>query len=166
MTRLSDTLADILLRKDLKDYFKMIEESVDDNSDLDTLTKFFTDKPYTETKPYFTRRKLIPKDERFKDIEIVYDEKKDVKAITWEIIINLNQLIQIFGEPVIHNEPYSASTAFAFKSRNPKIEIIKTRYPEWLSENKNNREFDYNNDKGESGKILNPEFEFVQFNIK
>src|SRR4051812_42606716 len=102
----------------IKDYFKTFEVSLDESINVDELTNFFSSQPYSETIPYLTRRQLKPIDKRFKQIELVYQDIHTIGAILWEIDISLSELIDIFGEPIIHNEPYSNTTAFAFKSKN------------------------------------------------
>lgn len=149
----------------LKDYFKTIESIVTKDTSVEELTNFFTIKPYSETKPYLTRRHLIPMDKRFKEIEIVYKTARTAKAIVWNLNIFLSQLVDMFGEPIIHNEPYSDSTAFAFKSINPGIEIITTRHLKWLTKLADKNGFGYQ-DEQHKIQLLDPEFTFIQFSLK
>jgi hypothetical protein len=149
----------------LKDYFKTIEVALDKNNSVDRLTEFLTSQPYSETKPYLTRRQLKPIDKRFKQIELVYKDSNKVNAIVWDLNISLSQLKDIFGEPIIHNEPYSDSTAFAFRSKNKNIEIIKTRHPEWLTFKGDKKVFQYADSNKQKHEISDPEFSFVQYDI-
>ena len=109
------------------------------------------------------RRKLKPIDTRFDQIELVYDDKNTVSAIVWDLSIPLSKLTEIFGTPIIYNEPYSGTTAFAFKSANPNIEIIKTRHSEWLKKLKYNNFFEYQDKNNQKIELEDPMFSFVQF---
>ena len=148
----------------IKDYFKAIESAIGKENNVDRLTIFFTKQPFSETTPYLIRRQLMPIDKKFKKIELVYEDRSKVSAIVWELSLSLSQLIEIFGLPIIHNEPYSNTTAFAFKSTNPNIEIIETRHSEWLKKSKNNS-FEYLDKNNQKKELEDPMFSFVQFNI-
>ncbi len=150
----------------VKDYFKRIELAINSALSVDELTDLFTDKAYVETKPYLTRRKLIPNDTRFKRIELVYKNNNKVDAIVWDITISLSQLTDIFGDPIIHNEPYSDSTAFAFKSKNQNVEIIKTRHPKWLTMVNGKKAFEYQDEDNQKVELVDPEFSFIQFDLQ
>ena len=164
MTQLTEISQIELANLSLADYFQKMESLLNKSLSLDVLTDFFTDEKYEETKPYLTRRKLIPKDKKFSEIEIVYDEK--VEAIVWDIKISLSKLTDIFGNPIMHNEYYSESTAFAFKSKNPDIEIINTRHPESLKKLESENKYEFTTENGNRIKISDPEFSFVQFSLK
>ncbi len=166
MTSLFDIKQAYLQSMSIKDYFKTIELSIGKNINVDKLSDFLTVLPYSETKPYLTRRNLIPVDKRFEKIELVYTNKNKINAIVWDISISLSELIEIFGEPIIHNEPYSHSTAFAFKSNNSDIEIIKTRYPDWLTKVKGKDIFEYQSKNNQKTELKNPQFKFIQIDIK
>jgi hypothetical protein len=165
MTALFDLERNELDKLSIKDYFRSIELAINSALNVDELTDFFTVQTYVETKPYLTRRKLIPNDTRFKQIELVYKDSNRVDAIVWDITISLSQLTEIFGEPIIHNEPYSESTAFAFKSNNQDIEIIKTRHPKWLTMVKGKNVFEYQNEDNQKVELVDPEFSFIQFDL-
>jgi len=150
----------------LEEYFKVIELALEKKNSVDTLTELMTEQPYTETKPYLTRRQLKPTDNRFDKIELVYSNRSRVSAIVWDINIYLSKLIEIFGEPIIHNEPYSDSTAFAFRSKNDNIEFINTRHPKWLTQTENKMIFEYTDEYKLRQVIVDPNFSFVQFNIR
>ena len=166
MTTLFNIKQSDLNKLTLKDYFKTIEFALDKNNGVDRLTEFLTEQPFSETKPYLTRRQLNPIDKRFKQIELVYKDSHKVKAIVWDLKISLSQLTDIFGEPIIQNEPYSDSTVFAFRSKNENIEIIKTRHPEWLTIDGNKKTFEYTDKNKQKNKIIDPEFSFIQLDIK
>lgn len=161
---LSGTLKTELSQLSLKDYFKKIEDILSVNYTLEELTKLFSDQPFTETKPYLIRRQLRPFDNRFSEIEIVYDNEK-VGAIVWDLKILLSQLTDFFGQPHIHNEPYDNSTAFTFISQNPRIQIIKARHPKWLTELTHKNGFEYRDEKNNYIEIKDPEFSFIQFSL-
>jgi len=165
MTALFDLKQNELDIMSIKDYFKSIEVSIDSALSVDELMDFFSVQNYVETKPYLTRRKLIPKDKRFKQIELVYKDSNKVDAIVWDITMSLSQLTEIFGEPIIHNEPYSNSTAFSFKSNNQVIEIIMTRHPKWLTMVKGQKAFEYQDECNQKAELGDPEFSFIQFNL-
>jgi hypothetical protein len=165
MIPLFDLRENDLKNLSIKDYFKSIELAIESIMSVDELTDFFTNQTYVETKPYLTRRKLIPNDRRFRQIELVYEDSKKVNAIIWDITISLSQLTEIFGEPIIHNEPYSDSTAFAFKSVNQNIEIIKTRHPKWLTMVKSKKGFRYQDKDNHEVELADPEFSFIQFEL-
>ena len=166
MTTLFNIKQSDLNKLTLKDYFKTIEFALDKNNGVDRLTEFLTEQPFSETKPYLTRTQLNPIDKRFKQIELVYKDSHKVKAIVWDLKISLSQLTDIFGEPIIQNEPYSDSTVFAFRSKNENIEIIKTRHPEWLTIDGNKKTFEYTDKNKQKNKIIDPEFSFIQLDIK
>ncbi len=166
MSALFDLKQNELKKLSIKDYFNSIELTIDGVLSVDELTDFFTVQPYAETKPYLTRRRLIPNDTRFEQIELVYKDRNKVDAIVWDITISLSQLTDIFGEPIIHNEPYGDSTAFAFKSNNKNIEIIKTRHPEWLTMVKGKKVFEYQDEDNQKVELVDPEFSFIQFNLQ
>jgi hypothetical protein len=166
MTTLFDIKQNELEKLSIKDYFKSMELAIDSALSVDELTAYFTNQPYVETKPYLTRRKLTPNDTRFKQIELVYKDSKKVDAIVWDFTISLSQLTDIFGAPIIHNEPYSDSTAFAFKSNNQDIEIIKTRHPKWLTMIKGKKAFEYQDEDNQKVELIDPEFTFIQFDLQ
>ncbi len=150
----------------LKNYFKTIESTLEKVYNVDKLTDFFTVHPYSESKSYLNRRTLTSPDPKFEKIELVYQPlNNNVGAIVWELNISLSQLTEIFGAPIIHNEPYSNSTAFAFKSTNPNIEIIKTRHPEWLKKIRHKNTFEYQDKNNQKIELDDPMFSFVQFNL-
>ena len=165
MTAMFDLNRNELEKLSLKDYFKSIELAIDSAFSVDKLTDFFTVQTYLETKPYLTRRRLIPNDTRFKQIELVYKDSNKVSAIIWDITISLAQLADIFGEPIIHNEPYSDSTAFAFISMNKNISIIKTRHPEWLTKVKSKNIFEYQDKDKQKVELNDLIFSFIQFDL-
>ena len=166
MTSIIDLNPFDLEKLSIRDYFKIIESKIGKDNSVDKLTDFFTEQPFSEFKSYLNRRKLKPIDTRFDQIELVYDHKDIVSAIVWDLSITLSQLTEIFGTPIIHTEPYSDTTAFAFKSTNPSIEIIKTRYPEWLKKLKHMNLFEYQDKNNQKIELENPVFSFVQFNLE
>jgi hypothetical protein len=126
-----------LLYLPLIEYFKYFEKHLKKNIDLKQLTNLFTEVPYKENKPYLTRRLLKPMDKRFTNIEIIYyDDTNKVGAIVWNFNFILKEVIGIFGKPTILYEPYSNSIQFVFISKNPDIDVIKTRCPNLLIDNK------------------------------
>ncbi|MFN5844190.1 MAG: hypothetical protein ACK46O_00640 [Flavobacteriia bacterium] len=149
----------------LKEYFKLLIDTVPNVCNVEDLTHFFTDEPYSETKPYLIRRKLNPKDKRFKNIELVYDDRNKVSAIVWDINITLTQLKDIFGEPLINNEPISNSTSFAFPSTNKNISIIKTRHRKWLTWEQEKNTFEYLNSNNQKVELVDPDFSFIQIDL-
>ena len=96
---------------------------------------------------------------------MVYDDKNNVSAIVWDLTIPLSKLTGIFGTPIIHNEPYCDTTAFAFRSANPNIKIIKTRHSEWLKKLKHNNFFEYQDKNNQKIELEDPMFSFVQFTL-
>jgi hypothetical protein len=142
-----------------------MEQAIKGALSVDKLTEYFNAESYLETKYYLTIRHLILKDKRFKQISLIYKDKNRVDTIIWDITISFSQLTEIFGEPIIHNEPYSDSTAFAFKSSNKAIIIIQTRYPEWLTMEKSKSVFEYQDKDNRKIELANPEFSFIQFKL-
>ena len=149
----------------IKEYFKLMDSTIPNVCNVEDLTHFFTDEPFSETMPYLIRRKLNPNDKRFKNIELVYEDRNKVSAIVWDINISLSQLKDIFGEPVINNEPYSNSTSFAFSSANENISIIKTRHPKWLTLVKEKNTFEYLNSNNQKVELIDPDFSFIQIDL-
>ena len=161
----SNITSNELIDLSLEEYFNYFENNLNKDIDIDLLSKLFTELPYTEKKPYLIRRQLQPKDKRFEKIEIVYDGDKNVGAIVWWFKVTLRELVHLFGKPILHYEPYSESAAFAFKSENPDIEIIKTRYSqssESMVELKGDELTEF---KNIGNQILDIEFSFLQFNL-
>lgn len=149
----------------LSDYFKIVELNINHLLSIDFWTRLFSDLAYEEQRPYLTRRILIPSDPRFQQIELVYNhnsQNNQIVAIVWDLEISYSQLTKIFGEADIEFEGYSSSTSFKFKSKNPEIFIIKTRYPHNIE--KINNIFV---DKTLNNEIcIDPVFKFIQINIK
>jgi hypothetical protein len=150
----------------LPDYFRYFESRLSRNIDLDSLTAFLSDQPFTEYKPYLTRRKLNPFDNRFNEIEIVYHDNRKVGAIVWELPISLTQLTECFGQFIVHNFYYDRSTEFAFLSKNKELEVIKTRHPEYLTALSDSKSFEYENEQKDKIVFSDPQFNFVQFTLK
>jgi hypothetical protein len=150
------------------EYFDYFENSLNKNIDLEQLTELFTEIPYQEKKPYLTRRLLSPKDERFKEIEIVYDinNSNKVKAIVWSFKITLRELVNIFGKPIQRYESYSDSLIFLFSSKNPDIIMVKTRLSQSSNEMIDLKGLELANAKEVSNHILDFEFAFLQFDLK
>lgn len=148
-------------RLSTREYLKNFEKEIQKNTSVEALTKHFSsdDNSHTE-KPYLYRRKIKSADRRFESFEIVYNNPEKINAIVFDLKIKLSELETLFGAPIIHNEPYDESTAFAFKSTNPDIEIIKTRHPKWLTKTKE-KEFEYS-ERNNSYKLSDPEFNFIQ----
>jgi hypothetical protein len=146
------------------EYFERIESVVDKKMDIERMTELFSLGHYSETKPYLIRRQLIPADKRFSQIELVYEAPHRIEAIVWHIRVSLSQLTDYFGEPIIHYEPYSNSTVFAFRSKNHNIEIIETRHPGWLTKLTDNT-FEYESKDKSIQTLIDPEFSFIQFDI-
>ena len=145
------------------EYLKHFEKEISKSITLETLTRHFaTDDNYYTDKPNIYRRKIKSTDKRFESFEIVYDNSETIHAVIFDLKITLSILQEIFGQPIMQNEPYSDTTAFAFKSTNTEIEIIKTRYAAWLKKGKGN-DFII---EDTSNRIFDPEFSFVQVDIK
>lgn len=157
-----------LLNLTLKDYFEYFQNSLKKDVDLESLTRLFTKLPFKEKKPYLTRRLLLPEDNRFSEIEIVYDVLKSNKvgAIIWEFRSTFRELINLFGKPIIHYEPYSNSVVVAFKCDNPDIDVIKTRYsqsPDIMTEL---RKMESKDVKSIDNRLLELEFGFLQIDLR
>ncbi len=147
------------------EYLKTFEKEFQKKFNLEILTSYLSSNNnyYTE-KPYLYRRIINSLDERFESFEIVHDKSERISAVVFNVNIQLSELQNIFEMDCIQHEPYSNSTAFIFKSINPDIETIKTRYPEWLTKLKDS-EYEFAVD-GTSDIVVNPKFSFLQFNIK
>ena len=147
------------------EYLKYFEKEITKNFSLETLTRhFITDNNYYTEKPYLYRRKIKSADKRFESFEIVYDKSEKIHAIVFNLKIMLSKLQEIFGQPFMQNEPYSETTAFAFKSTNLDIDIINTRHIKWLTKTKNNGYEYFENDNTYT--LVDPEFSFIQFALK
>ena len=158
-----------LIKLPLKGYFKQIEKNLTGVVDLESLTNLFTSQQYEEKTPYLIRRQLRPIDNRFSNIEIVYELGKPVGAIFWYFRkpLSLNQLIDCFGEPIVHNEPYSNTTAFAFRSKNPDIDVIEARCQEWITEMGNSTGgYEMEIEEERKRKIGNSEFNFIGIKLR
>lgn len=147
------------------EYLKHFEKEIGKSITLESLTKhFITGNNYYTEKPYLYRRKIKSVDNRFESFEIVYDESEKIHAIVFDLKIKLSRLQEIFGQPFMQNEPYSETTAFAFKSVNRDIEIINTRHPNWLTKTKNNG-YEYSEKDDDTYTLVDPEFNFIQFTL-
>ncbi|MBA2561558.1 MAG: hypothetical protein H0V14_01340 [Chitinophagaceae bacterium] len=147
------------------EYLKSFEKEIQKNITLEALTIHLTaDNNYHTEKPYLYRRIIKSTDRRFEGFEIVHDKSEKIHVIVFDLKITLSELENLFGKPFMQNEPYDEATAFAFKSTNPDIEIIKTRHPKWLTKIKD-KLYEYSVDNN-SYKLVDPEFSFVQFSIK
>jgi hypothetical protein len=147
------------------EYLKKFEKEIQTDITLESLTQHFTtNNNYQSEKPYLYRRKIKSGDERFESFEIVYDESEKVLAVVFVLKIKLSELQTLFGKSLMHNEPYNESTAFAFKSSNPDIGIIKTRHSKSLTKTKES-EYEYS-ENNNSHKFVDPEFSFVQFDLR
>ena len=102
------------VKTNLKDYFFEMKLLFQKQNDLSTLTELLGTQDFTETKPYLTRRKLTPKDDRFKSIELVYETPELVKKICWDLDINLSQIREYFGNPRFHYAPHGSATMIGF----------------------------------------------------
>lgn len=160
-------IRDELLGQSLEIYFKFFEKKLEKDVDLEWLTDIFTEVPYTEKKPYLTIRHLIPKDKRFKEIEIIYDvnSKNKVKAIVWNFKVTLRELMHLFGKPNLKYEAYADSMLFTFSSNNCNIDVIKTRLPNPSEKIIGLREDELSNISTTTDGILDLEFIFLQFGL-
>jgi len=102
------------VKTNLKDYFFEMKLLFQKQNDLNSLTELLGHQEFTETKPYLTIRKLTPKDDRFKYIELVYETPELVKKIRWNFGINLSQLKDYFGNPRFHYAPHGSATMIGF----------------------------------------------------
>ncbi len=114
------------VKTNLKDYFFEMKLLFQKQNDLNTLTELLGTQEFTETKPYLTRRKLTPKDDRFKFIELVYEKPDLVNKICWHLDISFSQLREYFGNPRFHYAPGSATMIgfFDFKGQFTGFETI------------------------------------------
>lgn len=155
-----------LMGLELKDYFKKLANASYSEVTLEELTNLFTNHPFADPKPYLYRRQLSPIDNRFTNIELVYDDEKRVHAITWAIEISLKELQEIFGtKPILQFTPHGESTLFYFKTSNPTIRVINSTFYDYIRKNK--FWFGYTSFTKENVKkyTRNPQFKFIQFTL-
>lgn len=153
----------------LKEYFGRVAGLLARGIDLSGLTAFLTQQPFEETRPYLVWRHLLPLDPRFSRIQIVYDPSvaEQIRAVYWDFTVKLSELMALFGQYNLHHEPQGESTAFTFPVIDPALSSIKTRHPQWLTELPKGAGFAYiHPESGERMALPDPEFSFVQFNLK
>jgi hypothetical protein len=150
----------------LREYFLKIESKLKQEYHVDELTDFFTNQPYSETKPYYIRRQLIPRDKIFKQIELVCKLSGKVSAIVWYLDLYINDIVYIFGKPYINEEPFNESTQITFRSNNGNIEVIKTRIDSWVSRTEAVKVNGVINEKAYASYIKKQLVNFIQFNLK
>jgi len=152
-----------LLGLPLKSYFNYFANNLKKEVNLEFLTILFTELQFKEKKPYLTRRKLLPNDKRFKEIEIVYDKKSNnkVMAIVWDFQFTLRELLNLFGTPVIEYEPYSNTTYFKYIMKSD-IKFVKTGHQEHLNDIINLKKLELVDILSNNNRILDIEFTFLQ----
>lgn len=147
------------------EFLKIFEREFRKDTNLKTLTNFLSrDNNYYTERPYLCRRIIKSSDQRFEGFEIVYDVPEIIEAVVFSVSIRLSELENLFGEFRTQPEPYSNSTAFIFNSLNPDIAKIKTRCPELITKLKESK-YEFSIDHT-SERISDPEFNFVQFDIR
>lgn len=136
----------------IDEYFHTLLRIINTNNcNLVYLTDLLSDQPenFSEYKPYLTRRKLSSVNKNIEEIELVYDDQLNVRAILMVIKLNLKKLREIFGREKTGFEPVFDSTAFHFESNYDKISTILSRL------------------KGDYANVdENTTFNYVQFNLK
>lgn len=116
-----------LSKYSLKEYFDIMFSILNNKTNIEILTTLFTNDDYTITRPYLYRRQLKPIDNRFTQIELVYDSELKLCAVIWDIKISFNELLFLFGEPIIQYFPIVDSTYFEFSKMNSlTIDVVKT----------------------------------------
>jgi|SRR6218665_217323 len=153
-----------LKKMSIKDYFKFFESFISKNSNIDGLTNLFTDKEFVDKKPYLYRRALSSRDDRFCKIEIVFDDENKLRAIVWDLEILLSDIVEIFGDFKLVNEPFSNTTAFIFESSNPQISEFKTRCSGWLVKSDSLESFVFYDQEKQNIEVHNPKVSFLQLN--
>ena len=119
----------------MKDYFFEMKQLFEEKYDLNTLTGLLSKNDFSEIKPYLTRRKLIPKDSRFKSIELVYETPDLVRKMCWDLNIRLSSLIQYFGRPRFHYAPHGSATMIGFFELDNQFSGFETIHPGEVKEN-------------------------------
>jgi hypothetical protein len=122
----------------LKTYFQEMKVLFQEHNDLNSLTELLGEKEFTETRPYLYRRKLNPRDKRFKYIELVYASPERVSKICWGIDISLSELRRYFDFPIFHYAPHGGATLIGFLNPEGKFTGFETIYPGEVKE-KNGR---------------------------
>ena len=110
--------SEMLSKLNLNVYFDEMKGFLKSTNDLNSLTKLLCEDKYSERKPYLFIRTLIPKDKRFKSIELVYDTPENVLKIRWNLEVELSTLIEYFGSPRFHYAPHGSSTMIGFFDDN------------------------------------------------
>jgi hypothetical protein len=135
-------------KTNLKEYFFEMKLLFQEQNDLNTFTELLGAKEFTETKPYLTRRKLTPKDNRFKYIELVYETPELINKVCWGLEISLSQLSEYFGNPRFHYAPHGSATMIGFFDLESEFTGFETIYPGEVSEKDGKYELN-----GEDGKF-------------
>jgi hypothetical protein len=151
------------VKTNLKDYFFEMKLLFQKQNDLNTLTELLGNQEFTETKPYLTIRKLTPKDDRFKYIELVYETPELVKKIRWNFGINLSQLRDYFGNPRFQYAPHGSATTIGFFDLKNQFTGFETIYPGEVCEKDGKYEMNGENGKFEVKDDLR--VSFLSFNI-
>ena len=113
----------------LKDYFSEMKNLFNHKTDLKTLTELLSNGEFTETKPYLVRRQLVPKDERFSSIELVYESSELVQSVFWYLKTNLSSAVELFGDPRFHYVPHGGATMIGFYDHNKQFSGFESNYP-------------------------------------
>ena len=152
------------VEKNLKDYFFEMKLLFQEQNDLNSLTELLGANEFTETKPYLIRRKLTPKDNRFKSIELVYEKPELVKKICWDIDISLAQLREYFGNPRFHYAPHGSATMIGFFDLENQFTGFETIYPGDASEK--DGKYELNSEDGKFEVKDDLRISFVSFDIE
>jgi hypothetical protein len=148
----------------LKDYFFRMKQLFQKQNDLNSLTELLGANEFTEAKPYLTRRKLTPQDNRFKSIELVYEKPELVKKVCWDLDISLSQLIEYFGNPRFHYAPHGSATMIGFFDFENQFTGFETIHPGDVREKEG--KYELNNEDGTFEVRDDLRISFVSYNIE
>lgn len=145
-------------RVNLKEYFIQIQHFFRQKRDLESLTELFSNSKFTETKPYLTMRKLEPKNENFRSIELIYEQSKLVKKIRWELELKLSTMKDYFGVLRFHYVPHFGCTKIGFFRSKNQFSGFETMHSGIVAEKGNQIEVNYEDGLIELRQDLNLSF--------
>lgn len=148
----------------LKEYFEDMYKHFKNDWNVETSLEIFGKGNSNEGKEEsksIKRYYVEPRDKRFHEIFLNFDENRNIESVVWflrkneEDFLTLFQLKGIFGVFEFHNIIYDETTELTFlPNENKNISYVSTTILEWVEKRKDgtlyfkngNKEFDFNDD--------------------
>jgi hypothetical protein len=120
----------------LKEYFKNLYDQFRSDWNVESSLEFFgkgKSNEGTDESKFIKRYYVVPKDSRFEEIYLNFDEQRNIESVVWffktdgEDYLTLGQLKELFGAFQIRNIIYDETTAFIFHpNSNKSIDSVTT----------------------------------------